>query len=239
MACYAASPEVFYQRMYHCDVCDESQESVGVLTTAVNVLGKIGVASICIDCAEHLEPEKVVHYVNGSEDGWGYCSVCSSHYSPTSDNRFADWRFPCETLTCKRCRDAWTLEGWNCELASILQHGVQRGTTMVAGYTMSGQRIEFAVPLECTPVDLITALELASGERLGLWKVLSGDALIASAADKYCGKARWRPLAPELLGRDLTFLKGMSPVYLPILEGGAESWGNPELAALLAHSSCT
>ena len=235
MTCSSVSSD----RLYPCDVCDESQDSVGVLANAVSVGGKPGVRYICYDCAEDLEPETVVEYVNGSDAGWGYCSVCSMHFSPSSDNRFADWRFPHETLTCKRCRDAWTLEGWNCKLASMLQgHVTKSGCKIVAGYTMSGQRIEFAVPLECTPVDLITALELASGERLGLWKVLSGDVLIASAADKYCGKARWRPLAPDLLGRDLTFVKGMTPVYLPILEGGAEAWGNAELAALLPHSAC-
>ena len=110
---------------------------------------------------------------------------------------------------------------------------------MVAGYTLSGQRLEFAVPLECRPVDLITALELASGERMGLWKVISGDALIASAADKYCGEAKWLPIAHALLGRDLTFLKGATKVTLRILEGGAESWGNDELASLISHSSCS
>ena len=108
---------------------------------------------------------------------------------------------------------------------------------MVTGYTLSGQRLEFAVPLECRPVDLITALELASGERMGLWKVISGDALIASAADKYCGEARWLPIAHDL-ERDLTFLKGTTKVTL---RGGAnsvsESWGNDELAALISLSS--
>ena len=237
MACSDASSV----STYCCDACGGHHESVGVLAEAVRVNDTNGVERICIACADDLEPETVVKYVNGSEAGWGYCSVCSMPCSPSSDNPFADWRFPLQLLTCTRCREAWTLEDWNCKLVSMLQHRFERsgGTTMVAGYTLSGQRLEFVVPLECRPVDLITALELASGERMGLWKVISGDALIASAADKYCGEAKWLPIAHALLGRDLTFLKGATKVTLRILEGGAESWGNDELASLISHSSCS
>lgn len=224
-------------KTYYCEVCGELKESVGELVNAVRV-GEQNVQSICLDCSyEHLEPDKAVEYVDGPESGWRYCSVCSLHFSPSSDNRFADWRFPGQLLTCTRCREAWTLEGWNRELESWLNsHLEYSGRRVIAGHRLSGQRLEFPVPGRCTRLDLITALELASGERMALWKVLSDDTLIACAADKY--NEEEVVVDQELLGRGLTFLKGATnDVSLNLRDGDYSDSGNDELAALISHWS--
>ncbi len=68
---------------YHCEVCGEYKESVGVLAEAVSAGDDDGVERICLDCAyEHLEPDTAVVYVESPEGGWRYCSICSMHFSP-------------------------------------------------------------------------------------------------------------------------------------------------------------
>ena len=224
------------ENTYHCEVCGEYKESVGVLAEAVSAADDDGVERICLDCAyEHLEPDTAVEYVEGPEGGWRYCSVCSMHFSPSSDVCFADWRFPYELLTCARCREAWTLEGWSRKLEFLLNRNVERsGRAIVAGHFLSGQRLDFAVPVKCARRDLIIALELASGEQMAMWKVLSGGTLVASAADKYNSDGG-KIVDLDLLGRGLTFLKGATKVNLR--GGDSTDYGNDELAALIRHQS--
>ena len=73
---------------------------------------------------------------------------------------------------------------------------------------------------------------------MATWKVLSDDALVASAADKYTGyKGRELIVDEELLSRNLTFLKGVTEdANLNFGNGGDESdSGNSELAAPISH----
>ncbi len=225
--------------MYYCEVCGEPKESVGVLVNAVSI-GEQIVENICLDCSyEHVKPNEPLVYVQGRENGWRYCSVCSLHYSPTSDNCLADWRFPGQLLTCTHCREAWTLDGWNRKLKSILDGHVEfYGRKMLAGHLLSGHRLEFSVPVRCTRMDLITALEFASGERMAMWKVLSGDALVASAADKYKECRGETIVDEELLDRDLTLLKGATEDFKQRLQGrDCSDYGNHEIAALISFAS--